>query len=51
MLYQKKDTDYLKKDKKYPIVKTTAFEYQIEYISNHYMWIGKDDTSNFEYFK
>lgn len=45
----KKDTDYLKKGEKYFIVNADRFEYQIEYISKHLMWIGKDDTDNFEY--
>lgn len=46
----KKDTDYLKKGQKYKIIKTFNLEYQIEHMPNHYMYIGKDDTSNFEYY-
>ena len=45
----KKDTDYLKKDEQYKIVNADYFEYQIEYRPNNLMWIGKDDTDNFEY--
>ena len=45
----KKDTDYLKKGKKYKVIDADYYEYLIEYKPKHLMWIGKDDTDNFEY--
>ena len=46
----KKDTDYLTKGEKYEIVNADCYEYQIEYKPKHLMWIGKEDTDNFEYY-
>lgn len=48
-IISKKDTDYLKKGKKYKIINADIFEYQIEYVENHFMWIEKSDTEKFEY--
>lgn len=45
----KKGTKYLKKGDKYKIINADTYEYEIEYATNRSLWIGKDDTENFEY--